>query len=472
MTANAPSQPPVDGDPSVTLQWAPQPGSRASCQLGRRIGAGGCAEVFEAELQRPHQAAIRVALKRLLPGLRGDPLRQRQLRREAQIAAYLNHPNIVKVLSLLDLGDEVALAMELVEGLQVNQLLHRLRPRRLRLSAVAHITSGLFQALKYLENPLGQNRPLVHADISLENLMLTVDGAVKLIDFGLAAEDRRATGSLNPADSADGSANDSADSSQRDEEALTGLHQAAGKPPYLPPEGRPQRGPSAQSDLYAAGICFWELCCGLRFPLLPRGVGDREMGSLIAFAAASLPEPAWRLLRSCLAIDPSRRMRTADEGLLLCQKLRGDGNPEPELGQLLRALLQPAAALPTAGPCEPYDFVPTLVGRLDRAFGPYHVAVLLPLHDDPSELRGPSSAAAAFRVRSTAGSGPPPTAADLPTPAQLGDALDSGFVVAPDGGLLARLRPPGEPAQAVWLHPGPGCAYDELAQTLLRNLLR
>ena len=165
-------------------------------------------------------------------------------------------PGAPRVLSLIELGpgqsDEVALAMELCEGMQCNHLLYRLSQHGLCLTvpAVAYIATGLFSALKYLENPLGKNRPLVHADISLENLMLTRGGEIKLIDFGIAAEDPHAA---DPGT------------------ALTSLHQTAGKRPYLPPEGMPRRGPSSQSDLYAAGVCFWELCTGSRFPVLPAG---------------------------------------------------------------------------------------------------------------------------------------------------------------------------------------------------------
>lgn len=441
-------------DLSATMVWTPGPASRSSCQIGRRIGAGGFAEVFEAELLDPHrpQRPRRVALKRLLPSLRGDPLRQRQLRREAQIAASLNHPNIARVLSLVELGDgeakEVALAMELCEGLQCNHLLYRLAQHGLglRIEAVAHIAVGLFSALKYLENPLGTSRPLVHADISLENLMVTRDGEVKLIDFGIAAEELGRS-AADP----------------RSEEALTSLHQAAGKRPYLPPEGMPPHGPSSQSDLYAAGVCFWELCTGSRFPVLPPHVGERELGSLIAFAATERPQSAWRLLASCLSIQPAARLRMADEGLALCRGLSGDQEIEEALGVLVMSAMA-VAGLDLSPLVVPSDYFSTLCRRLRDAFCAHRVSALSTGDDDPS---GMAVSAPSFTVRAQTGE----PAGQRPSDELLREVLDIGFVEMEDGELLFRVRPPGERAHVIYVEPGPDCGYDPLGQALLRNLL-
>ena len=449
-------------DLSTTTVWTPtpRPGVRSACQVGRRLGAGGFAEVFEAQLFHPQKPPLRIALKRLLPSLRGDPLRQRQLRREAQIGTALHHPNIVRVLQLVEFGEgkngqfgEVALAMELCEGMPGNHLLHRLAQQRLALSgvAVAHIASGLFSALKYLENPFAQSdgegpiRSLVHADVSLENLMLAKNGDVKLIDFGIAGEDAA------PAD-------------PRHEEALTSLHQAAGKRPYLPPEGMPARGPSSKSDIYAAGVCFWELCTGFRFPVLPTGIGEREMGSIIAFAAAEQPAPAWRLLHSCLAISPETRLASAAEGLALCEELVGAAKLAPELGALVtNAMAQ--RPLAESAIASPSDFLTTLLRRLHHAFCAHRVSAFAPLGDDPSGMVMSEPLFAPAAQHGEAGG-------SIPNAELLREALDSGFVETADGDLLFRVRPPGERAHVVLIEPGEGCGYDPLAQSLLRNLLQ
>ncbi|HNF99793.1 MAG TPA: protein kinase, partial [Pseudomonadota bacterium] len=216
---------PSEDASSSTLQWQAEPEKlalRPGYTVGKCIGKGGVAEVFDAELRRPPLPPQRVALKRLLPGLRNDPAQQRKLRREAQIGATLSHDNIVRTLELIDLGDEVALALELVDGLPAQRLLRLLTEHgyRLRPPLVGHILHGIFSALDYLQRLTPQQRPLVHADLSLENVMLARDGGVRLIDFGLSAE---TSGSDEEASGTD--------------DVLTALHEVGGKPSYLPPEG-------------------------------------------------------------------------------------------------------------------------------------------------------------------------------------------------------------------------------------------
>lgn len=495
---------------SETLVWAPRPGSRATCLVGRRIGIGGFAEVFEAELSQPRssgplsagmgvQSGVqKVALKRLLPSLRGDPLRQRQLRREAQIGALLNHPNIARVLSLIEfggeLGDEVALAMELIEGLQCNHLLHRLTQRglRLRLPAFCHIARGLFSALRYLEDPEdsrvrpspASQRPIVHADISLENLMVTQRGEIKLIDFGIAAEDLSAA-SCDPLD----------------DEALTSLHQVAGKRPYLPPEGMNRQGPSSQSDLYAAGVCCWELVTGCRFPVLPRGVSERELGSLIAFAARGQPEAMWHLLKSCLTVDPAARMHSASEGLQLLHSMAAA--TESDVSQTSLSLLVQALSRPVLDPAglpetqqlapivETQDYLTTLVARLRFAFCAERVLAFAPRADPDASASGDDAAWDApeaehsFSLRAESSEVAPdgeacdlawsemsPAAlARLPSQDLLREALNVGVVEAEEGTLLFRVRPPGDVAHVLSVSAGAGAVYDPMAQALLRSLL-
>lgn len=442
--------PSTQEDASATMLWTSGRAGQALVQIGRRLGVGGFAEVCEAELVPPGQELRRVALKRLLPGLRGDPFRKRQLRREAQIAAQLNHPNIARFDSLVEMGDEVALAFEILEGLTGNQLVHRLRERRLRLRlpALIAIQRGLFSALQYLESPLGLGRPLVHADISLENVIVTTRGEVKLIDFGVAGE---AVGE--------------APGERAPDDALTGLHFVAGKRPYLPPEGEGARVPSSQSDLYAAGVCFWELCTGWRFPVLPEEVTNREMGSLVAFAADGLPRPVWTLLKSCLSADPRTRVQAADGALVILAELESMLSEEELLGRYalgpmvagLRSSLDwnPTAEAPAL--VETVDGVPDLLRRIERAFCPHRAAVYVPSVDDTD---GCGLALRAAVGAEAAGS----------EDAGLLQALDSGFVAEPDGALYFRTRLPGEGEGVLVVDAGPGCAYPPKAQALLRNL--
>lgn len=436
----------VDRDAAAAaLQAATAGARRAEYRVGRRIGSGGFAEIYEAD---PTQGGERVALKRLLPSMRADPMRRRHLTREAHIAAQLHHPNIVRVRELVDLGDELAIVMELVEGISANHLLHRLaqRSRRLTLGAVNHIMQGLLAALQHLEQPptLGR-RPLVHADISLENVMVTTEGRIKLIDFGIAGLDASV-----PDD---------------DEEGLTSIHHVAGKRSYAPPEG--QRGaPSVASDLYAAGVCFWELIAGCRFPVLPLGVGGREMGSLIAFAAEGLPEGVWTTLALCLSLDPSARPGTAAEArALLGAASVAASFDEAALAHLVREVLgRGEAPLPRELPAasEPLDVVASLVERIHSAFCARCVRAYEPV--DPEEIE--DMGGHEFIVRAERGD-----SAEAVPDYLLREAQDRVALPADDGGLLFRVRPPGAQPHVFAVHPGPGCVYDPLAQKILRNLL-
>ena len=441
-----------------TLQWQAQPDKlalRPGYTVGKRLGAGGSAEVFEAELRRPPLPPQRVALKRLLPGLRGDPMQQRKLRREAQIGAALSHHNIVRTLELIDLGDEVALAMELIDGLPGQRLLAILTERghRLRPPLVGHILHGVFSALHYLQSLKPGQRPLVHADLSLENVMLARDGRVCLIDFGLSTEDGA-----------------HADSEGSDD-VLTALHEVGGKPSYAPPEGMP-RTPTVVGDLYAAGVCAWELLSGRRFPVLPKGTGPRELGSVIAFAASGQPAQVWLLLRDCLALDPSARLHSAEQGLAVCARLRAGHPAEAALAKLVRSLQGAGADWQPPEVLLPYlhrfDPAIDLADRLRQSFSAQQVEVVASLSRDPSLISDGFAPSAAPELVSQARVG---QGRERPGDEVLGEALRSGVAKSADGLLCLRARVAGHPDQVVILDPGPGCGYSHTAIALLRSIL-
>ena len=435
---------PAEDASSSTLQWQAEPEKlalRPGYTVGKCIGKGGVAEVFAAELRRPPLPPQRVALKRLLPGLRNDPAQQRKLRREAQIGATLSHDNIVRTLELIDLGDEVALALELVDGLPAQRLLRLLTEHgyRLRPPLVGHILHGIFSALDYLQRLTPQQRPLVHADLSLENVMLARDGGVRLIDFGLSAE---TSGSDEEASGTD--------------DVLTALHEVGGKPSYLPPEGT-TRIPTVTRDLYAAGVCAWELLTGRRFPVLPKGTTSRELGSLVAFAATGQPAPVWLLLRDSLALLPTQRLRSAEEGLTRCAQLLRGHPTDAALARLVRSLqtespdwTPPEPLLPQLAP---FDAAVDLVDRLRQSFVAAHVEVFA--FDDASS---------GFLSRAKKGQGR--TLAAEPV---LLDALQNG-VASEDGVLCLRLRAAGGD-RVVVIDPGEGRCYSPVTKTLLTNIL-
>jgi beta-lactam-binding protein with PASTA domain/tRNA A-37 threonylcarbamoyl transferase component Bud32 len=202
--------------------------------LGEVLGYGGMAEVFRG---RDVRLGRDVAVKVLRADLARDPMFQARFRREAQAAASLNHPTVV---SVYDTGEELQagldfrvpyIVMEYVEGRTLRDVLAdegRLQPRR-----ALEITAEIGTALAY-----AHRAGLVHRDIKPGNVMLLPDGAVKVMDFGIA----RAV----------------ADSSA----TMTQTAAVMGTAQYLSPEQARGETVDARSDIYSAGCLLYELLTG------------------------------------------------------------------------------------------------------------------------------------------------------------------------------------------------------------------
>jgi serine/threonine-protein kinase len=196
-------------------------------EVGRLLGSGGMAEVFEG---RDRLLARRVAIKVLLAQYARDPAFLVRFKREAQAAASLSHPNIVAV---YDTGAEAAtqfIVMEYVEGRTLRQVLRaegRLLPERAAEIAVA--VCGALSA--------AHARGLVHRDIKPGNVMLTPSGGVKVMDFGIA----RAVAA----------------------ESVTQTSAVVGTAQYLSPEQAQGLGVDGRSDVYGLGCCVYEMVTGV-----------------------------------------------------------------------------------------------------------------------------------------------------------------------------------------------------------------
>ncbi|MDB4988085.1 MAG: Serine/threonine protein kinase [Myxococcaceae bacterium] len=173
--------------------------------MERRLAAGGMAEVFVAKRMGPHGFEKRVALKRILPQFAIDADFVHMFIDEARLAARLSHANIVQVFDFGKHEGTFFIAMELIDGSNVNQLLRAvaLRDDAVPLDVALHITAESAHALSYahaLRDDQGEPLRIVHRDVSPANLLLTRDGHVKLSDFGIARaasfEARTQTGQL------------------------------------------------------------------------------------------------------------------------------------------------------------------------------------------------------------------------------------------------------------------------------------
>jgi serine/threonine protein kinase len=139
------------------------------------LGAGGMGEVYRA---RDPELLREVAIKVLAPAFSRDPDRRERFEREARAAASLNHPNIIAVHDVAMHGETAFIVTELLEGETLRERMRgRPLPARIAVDYGIQIASGL---------AAGHERGIIHRDIKPDNLFVTKDGRVKILDFGLA----------------------------------------------------------------------------------------------------------------------------------------------------------------------------------------------------------------------------------------------------------------------------------------------
>ncbi|MFJ8081714.1 protein kinase [Streptomyces sp. NPDC096205] len=257
-------------------------------RLTRRLGRGGMAEVFAAEDVRLGRT---VAVKLLRPDLAEDPVSKARFTREAQSVAGLNHHAIVAV---YDSGeDHMAgqsvpyIVMELVEGRTIRDLLLNAEAPGPEQALI--IVSGVLEALAY-----SHQHGIVHRDIKPANVIITNNGAVKVMDFGIARALHGASTTMTQ----------------------TGM--VMGTPQYLSPEQALGKAVDHRSDLYATGCLLYELLA-----LRPPFVGETPL-SVVYQHVQDIPVPPSEvsdasppeldgLAMRALAKDPDDRFQTAEE---------------------------------------------------------------------------------------------------------------------------------------------------------------
>jgi tetratricopeptide (TPR) repeat protein/predicted Ser/Thr protein kinase len=250
-----------------------------------RLGAGGMGEVFLAWDERLDR---RVALKRIRSGLDASPERRERFRREARIAARLNHPAIVQIYDVLAEGESDTIVMEYVEGTNLRAFGGG-RPLPLEAALViAHdIAEGLAEA---------HRQGVVHRDLKRENVLVTRAGRAKITDFGIAK--RLLAG--------------------RAEDSLTAQGHVLGTYRAMSPEQARGEEVDHRSDLFSFGVLIYETLAG-RSPFeaenelatLNRIVQGRQ--TPLSQVNPAVPEPVSRLVDHLLEKDPRMRPRSAGE---------------------------------------------------------------------------------------------------------------------------------------------------------------
>jgi serine/threonine-protein kinase len=212
------------------------------------IGKGGTAEIFLARQKTELGAARRCVVKQILPEFASHASFGDMLVHEAKLAARLSHANVVQVFDLGRADNRLFIAMEYVEGFDLNDLLRRCARQSVPLpfELAVHVVREALKGLDYAhrrKDDEGKPLGIVHRDVSPSNLLISFDGEVKVCDFGIA----RANDTIS-----NGAAPDELD------EALKG------KAGYMSPEHARGEAVDARSDVYAAGIVLWELAAGRR----------------------------------------------------------------------------------------------------------------------------------------------------------------------------------------------------------------
>jgi serine/threonine protein kinase len=253
---------PLDGRRSPPRRYtAPFVKQLGPYQILRKLGAGGTAEVFLATGPNPRNREL-LALKVVLPHLAEEDGLRAMMIREARMSALLLHPNVVEVYEVGEVDGRPFMAMEFIAGWSISAVEKKLRAKDERLAVedacaiVREAALGLHYAHEALDQR-GKPQGLIHRDVSPQNIMLSQDGRVKVVDFGLA----KATSSQG-----------------------TRTGGIKGKLPYMPPEQLKGQGMDRRVDVFALGAVLWELCCGR---LLYPGHGEAE----IIQQALSEPQP-------------------------------------------------------------------------------------------------------------------------------------------------------------------------------------
>lgn len=280
-----------------------------------RIGRGGMADIYLARVETELGVGRRMVIKQILRELSGDAHFARMLVDEAKLVAGLRHANIAQVLDLGREDDRLFIAMEYVEGFDLNQLLRTLSRRRIALPAefALFVVREMLAALDFAHRATDESgRPLalVHRDVSPSNVLISFEGEIKLCDFGIAKAFGAPGSSLSPQGLP---ASDAHAESSRERSRI------AGKAAYMAPEHARGEELDARADVYAAGIVLWELCAGRR---LHRGTEAEMLAHARAGRVPPLPDRGLPLqaelsavLDRALALAPEDRFSTAAEML-------------------------------------------------------------------------------------------------------------------------------------------------------------
>ena len=301
-----------------------QPVNFGKYLLLAKIASGGMAELFQGKIVSVKGFEKPVAIKKLLPHLTSDSSLVNMFVNEAKLAALLTHQNIVQIYDLGSIEGTYFIAMEYLHGKDLRAMINKARqravpvPLEFAIYIVSRICAGLDYAHK-LKDFQGSPLNIIHRDISPQNIIVTYEGEVKIVDFGIA---KAATHSS---------------------ETKVGI--IKGKLAYMSPEQAAGKSIDHRSDIFSTGILLYELVTQRRmFEGTDLEVLDRvRKGQFVAaeVVAPNLPPRIVAILQRALAHDPDRRYQFCAEMLTDLEEGFSDFSVRPSaeiLGHYMKGL--------------------------------------------------------------------------------------------------------------------------------------
>ncbi len=291
------------------------------------IAQGGMATVWAARQKGSRGFQKTVAIKTMLPSLLDDPQFEQMFLDEASLAARIHHPNVAEILDVGEQDDTIYIVMEWVDGEALSVVTKTAKrsnvpvPQRIALRIVRQASGGLHAAHE-LKDDSDQLLNLVHRDVSPQNILVSYDGIVKLVDFGVAKALGRAGGE-------------------------TTAGQLKGKVPYMSPEQALGQKVDRRTDIFAMGIVLYRLTTGLH-PFL----GENDLATMKNIISRpllpprmknpSFPAELERVLLTCLKKEPNERYQTMlelDAALERVLAMSGSSVVDDDIGAFARSVM-------------------------------------------------------------------------------------------------------------------------------------
>jgi len=261
-----------------------------------KIATGGMAELYRAKITGVKGFEKLIAIKKILPHLTSEESLISSFIEEAKLAAFLQHPNIVQIYDFGSMEGNYFLAMEYLFGKDLKYVIRKSEQTKnpLKLANALHIVSRVCNGLNYAHNLKdfhGNSLNIIHRDIGPQNVFITYDGQVKVIDFGIAK---------------------AANQNTRTQEDLI-----KGKIAYMSPEQAQGKEIDHRSDIFSIGILLYELITRKRmyvgdtYKIYPK-VRNAEFEPPES-AGKDLPPVLHQILNRALAKNPDQRYQSADE---------------------------------------------------------------------------------------------------------------------------------------------------------------